>query len=68
MKLIQSTLEKTFTVKHQRKYYYANYLNSSGNVPMNRFEWEVIDEEHEELCVCEFQNATKKEKEQIDFK
>ncbi len=31
----------------------------------NRFDWEILDEELEELCVCEFQDATKKEKEQI---
>ncbi len=43
------------------------YANSDGiaGYLFNRDDWEVLDEELEELCVCEFQNSTKKEKEQI---
>jgi len=32
---------------------------------VNRFDWEVLDEEFEELCICQLKNTTKKEKEQI---
>lgn len=37
---------------------YAAYLS-------NRYDWEILDEELEELCVCEFQDDTKEEKQQI---
>ena len=43
------------------------YANSDGiaGYLFNRSDWEILDEELEELCVCEFQNDTKEEKEQI---
>ena len=32
----------------------------------NRDYWQVLDEELEEVCIYQFQNATKKEKQQIN--
>lgn len=53
MKLIQSTLGRSFTVKHKGKIYYIDYLNSDGQILglSNRDYWEVIDEEHEEIDI-----------------
>lgn len=67
MKLVQSTLERNFTVKHKRKYYYVNYLNSDGQILglLNRYHWEVTDEEWEEINIYEFKDTSKKEREQI---
>lgn len=68
MKLVQSSLERNFIVEHEEKEYYVNYLNSSGFIPnlLNRFNWEIFDENHEELNIFEFGDTTKKEKEQIE--
>ena len=66
IKLIQTVLIKHFTVEYKGKTYYVEYANSDG-IPgylFNRSDWEILDEELEELCVCEFQNDTKEEKEQ----
>ena len=67
MKLVQSSLEKSFVVTYKGKEYFVNYLNSSDLIPslVNRFHWEVFDENHEELNIFEFENMTKEEKEQI---
>ena len=44
-------MEKNFTVKHKRKFYYVGYLNSDGPILglINRATWEAIDEEWEEI-------------------
>ena len=67
MILIQSILERNFTVKDGGKFYHINYLNSDGQILglLNRSNWEVTDEEGEGISVYEFQCSTKKEKEQI---
>jgi len=67
MKVVQSSLERSFVVTCKGKEYFVNYLNSSGQIPnlANRFHWEVFDENHEELNIFEFENMTLKEKEQI---
>ena len=67
IKLIQTVLIKHFTVEHKGKTYYVEYANSDGyaNCLLNRYDWEILDEELEELCVCEFEDDTKEEKEQI---
>ena len=61
-------LERHFTVKHKEGFYYVSYLNSDKPILglINRNTWEILDEELEELCLCEFQNDTKEEKEQIE--
>ena len=43
------------------------YANSDGYAAYlsNRYDWEILDEELEELCICEFQNDTKEERKQI---
>jgi len=60
-------LEKNFTVKYNKKIYYIDFIASDRQILglINRDTWEVLDEEFEEICVCEFQNSTKKEKQQI---
>ena len=44
-------MEKSFTVKHKGKFYYAGYLNSDKPILglINRATWEAIDEEWEEI-------------------
>ena len=68
MKLTQSVIQKTFTVTHKNKTYYIDYLNSDSQILglSNRDYWQVLDEELEEVCIYQFQNAAKKEKEQIN--
>jgi len=65
---LQSTLQKFFTVKHQGKIYYVDYLNSSGQILglLNRDYWEVLDEELEELNIYVYSDTTKKELKQIE--
>ncbi|MBI2656938.1 hypothetical protein HYX03_04315 [Candidatus Woesearchaeota archaeon] len=67
IKLIQSVLERHFTVKHKGKFYYACYLNSDKPVLglINRDTWEVYDEEGEELNIYIFKDIPKKELRQI---
>lgn len=49
MQLLQSTLERNFTVKHKGKTYYIDYLNSNGQILLNREIWEVINEDWKEI-------------------
>jgi len=67
MKIAQSSLERSFVVTHNGKEYFVNYLNSSEPIPnlLNRFHWEVFDENHEELNIFEFKETTTEEKERI---
>ena len=68
MKLLQSTLERNFTVKHKGKTYYVDYLNSDGQILglMNRFNWEILDEELEEVSTLGFKGMSKEEKKEVD--
>jgi hypothetical protein len=67
MKLVQSSIDKSFVVMYNGKEYFINYLNSSAMVPslLNRFHWEVFDENQEELDIYDLKNRTAEEKEQI---
>ncbi len=67
IKITKNILSRSFEVKHEGKTYYINYLNSDGQILglSNRDYWEVTDEEFEEVCIYEFQETTKREKEQI---
>mgnify|MGYP001580775598 CR=1 FL=1 len=67
MQLLQTSLERNFTLKDNNKIYYINYLNSDGQILglLNRFNWEILDENLEELDVYKFKNMTKNRKEQI---
>ena len=55
MKLENSVLQKSFTVKHKGKTYYVDYLNSDGQILglSNGDYWEVLDEELDEIDVYE---------------
>ncbi len=59
MKLTQSTLQRNFTIKLKDKTYYVNYLNSDGQTIglINRDNWEVRDEEGEEINTYVFKNT-----------
>lgn len=67
MKLEQSTLQRTFMVKHKGKSYCIDYLNSDGQILglLNRNNWE-ISKNGEELNIYSFKSDTKKEKKLID--
>ena len=67
MKLIQSTIQKTFIVEHKGKCYSVDFLDSDGHILglLNRYTWEVRDEEFEELNIYEFSTDTQKEKEVV---
>jgi hypothetical protein len=67
MNIVQSSLERSFVVVHKGKEYYVNYLNSSEQISslLNRFHWEIFNENQEMLNVFEFTDSTVKEKEQI---
>ena len=67
IKITQNVLERHFTIKHKERFYYVSYLNSDKPILglFNRDDWEILDEELEELCLYEFQNDTQEEKEQI---
>ena len=66
MKLEQSALQRTFTVKHKGKYYYIDYLNSDGQILglLNRNYWEITDEDREELDIYILSDTTKKERQE----
>ncbi|MBI2545924.1 hypothetical protein HYV81_01980 [Candidatus Woesearchaeota archaeon] len=67
MKLLQTVLSKGFSVEYEGKTYYINYTNSDGQTLAlaNRDYWKVLDEELEELCIYEFSDDTKEEREQL---
>jgi hypothetical protein len=68
MKLEQTIIEKNFFVKHRGRTWYVSYVNSDGQTLalLNRDNWEIFDDENEELQVYLFNNASKKEKEQVE--
>jgi hypothetical protein len=63
MRLTQTILEKHFTVKHKGKTYYISYLNSDKPclALLNRFNWEILDEELEELNIYYTNGCNKKQ-------
>lgn len=68
MKIEQSTIQRTFTVRHKGRTYFVDYLNSDGQILglMNRNNWEVFDKDSEELPVYIFRDSTKKEKKEAE--
>lgn len=69
MNLIGSTLERTFLVKYLGKRYNISYLNSdySNSRLINRANWEILDEDGEEINIYCFKSCTKREKKQIEL-
>ncbi|MFH1971026.1 MAG: hypothetical protein ABIJ05_01425 [Patescibacteria group bacterium] len=67
MKRLQTTIQKTFTVKHRGKTYHIDYLNSDGQILglINRNNWEITDEDGEELQIHLIKGKSKKEKEKV---
>ena len=49
MRLIQTIVEKNFTVGYKGKEYYVSYVNSDGHTLclLNRYHWEIYDDEGE---------------------
>lgn len=68
MKLEQTSIEKTFHIRMGNKIYYVNYLNSDGQIIglINRLDWEIHDEDGEEVNIYYFSNMTDAEKRQVD--
>jgi len=53
MKLTNTYIQKSFTIKHKGKTYYVDFLDSDGYIGgFLQPGWEVLDEELEELSVC----------------
>ena len=69
MNLIGNTLQKTFLIKHRGKEYCVNYTNSDYSNPIliNRENWEILDEDGEELNIYFLKSNTKKEKSKINL-
>lgn len=71
MKLVQTTIEKTFWIEFEGKDYHVNYLNSDGQslAMINRNNWEILDEDGEEVSFYVFKgddsNEMKKAKENL---
>jgi len=67
MEIEQSTLQRTFVIKHRGKNYYVNYLNSDGQILglINRNNWEIFNENSEELQIYIFKGQSKKDVEKI---
>ena len=64
MKLVGNTLQKSFLIEHQGKKYFVNYLSSDYPNPnlLNRDNWEILDEDGEELNIYFFKSISKEEK------
>lgn len=66
MKLTQTVIQKYFTVIHKGKTYYIDYINSDDAILLgNRDEWQILDEELEELNAYVFKDTPKKELKKI---
>ena len=65
MKLEQTIIEKTFIVKHDGKIYTINYYDSDGFALelLNKFNWEVCEENGEKMRNFVPQNMIEEEKE-----
>lgn len=61
MELTQTIIQKTFYVEHEGRTYYVDFIDSDGHTLglLNRNNWEIIDEDHEELQIWEFRSNTK---------
>ena len=66
MKLLQSTLERYFTVEHKGKTYYVGFIDSDGYVGFVQPGWGILDEELEELDIYVHNDTTKKVLKQIE--
>lgn len=68
MKIKQFILQRTFIINHKNKNYYINYLNSDGQILglINRENWQILDENSEELQINLLSNSTKKERKEIE--
>ncbi len=67
MKIEQTTIQKTFSVKYLGKLYCVDYVNSDGQTLalLNRNNWEIYDEDRKELQIYLFKKSSKKEKEMV---
>lgn len=67
MKIEQTTIQKTFTIKHNGKVYYVDYLNADGQILglINRNNWEINDQENELLDIYTFKGQSKRKNEKV---
>ncbi len=70
MKIIGNSLQKGFLVKHNGKEYYINYLDIDYNssVLMNRDNWEIFDEDDEEISPYQFKSSKNKKEINLYYK
>ncbi len=68
MKLKQTIINKTFFVEHNGKTYCVDYVNSDSHTLAlsNRNNWEITDQEGEQINLYSFSKMTKKEKREIE--
>ncbi len=64
MRIIGNSLQKVFLIRYKNKDYYVNYLSADYNSSalMNRENWEIFDEDGEEISPYQFKSS-KNEKE-----
>ncbi|MDO8460300.1 MAG: hypothetical protein Q7S74_04280 [Nanoarchaeota archaeon] len=67
MKITQTTIQKTFYVQIKDKTYYVDFVNSDDHnlSLLNRNNWEIYDESHEELDLYTYDNTNKKRAREI---
>lgn len=66
MKLLQTVISKSFQVEYKGKEYTINYTNSDGQTLalLNRDNWEITDENWEELDIYVLNHHTKEQRKQ----
>ena len=67
MKINQTTIQKAFYIRIRKKTYYVNFVNSDGQTLdlINRNNWEIYDENNEELDLYTYDNINKKRAREI---
>ncbi|MBS3151464.1 hypothetical protein J4443_03745 [Candidatus Woesearchaeota archaeon] len=68
MKIEQTTIQKTFEVKHKNKTHYIDYVNSDGQTLalLNRNNWEIYTDDHELLDIYLFKADSKTRRDEVD--
>ena len=68
MKIKQTTIQKTFEIKHKNDIYYVDYVNSDGQTIalQNRNNWEIFMEDDESLNIYSFKGDSKTRRREVD--
>ena len=67
MKLTQTAVQKTLYIEINKKTYYVNFVNSDGQILdlLNGNNWEIYDENNEELDLYTYNDTNKKRSKEI---